>query len=43
LRDVLTGVDSYTMIYTNHRGQTVAEVTFPDEQGLVRRAYIHHM
>jgi hypothetical protein len=43
LRDVLTGVDSCTMIYTNHRGQTVAEVTFPNDKGLVRRAYIHHM
>ena len=42
LQSVLVGVSSFTTFYTNHRAQRVAETVFPDAQGLIRRAYIHH-
>jgi ketosteroid isomerase-like protein len=42
LQTVLVGVTSFTTCYTNHRGQSVAEMVFPDAQGLIRRAYIRH-
>jgi len=42
LDDVLIGVGSYTVLYRNHRGQTVAETVFPDDAGLIARAYVHH-
>lgn len=43
LEDVLVGVDSWTMLYANHRGQRVAETVFPDADGRIRRAHIHHL
>jgi len=42
LQTVLLGVSGFTTLYTNHRAQNVAETVFPDAQGLIRRAYIHH-
>ena len=40
---MLVGVDSWTMLYANHRGQRVAETVFPDVDGRIRRAHIHHL
>ena len=42
LRAVLLGVTSYTLLYRNHRGQDVAETAFPNDAGLIARAYVHH-
>ncbi len=42
LQAVLVRVGSFTTCYTNHRGQSVAEIVFPDARGRIRRAYIHH-
>ena len=39
---MLYGVASYTILYVNHRGQEVAETAFPDQAGLITRAYVHH-
>jgi len=42
LQAVLVGVQGYTIVYRNHRGQLVAEVAFPDSAGLIVRAHVHH-
>lgn len=43
LKGTLIGVSSWTTLFTNHRGQLVAEVAFPDPDGLIARVYVHHL
>jgi hypothetical protein len=42
-RGLFIGVASWTTLFANHRGQLVAEVAFPDAQGLIGRTYVHHL
>ncbi len=42
LLTVLTGVESVTLYYRNHRGQFVAEVFFFAEDGRVEKADAHY-
>jgi hypothetical protein len=43
LKDILIGVHSWTTLFTNHRGQLVGEVAFPDDNGLIERVYVHQL
>jgi hypothetical protein len=43
LKGTLVGVSSWTTLFTNHRGQLVAEVAFPDPHGLIERVFVHHL
>ena len=40
--ETLVGVDSVTLYYRNHRGQTVAESAWLDASGRVARAWVHY-
>ena len=43
LKGTFIGVSSWTTLFTNHRGQLVAEVAFPDAAGLIERVFVHHL
>lgn len=42
LIDVLPGVDSVTLYYRNHRGQTVAEMMMLDDDNRIIKAVVHY-
>ena len=43
LEELFVGVSSWTIVYRNHRGQTVAEVETPNADGKIVKAAIHRL
>lgn len=43
MEDVFVGVSSWTIVYRNHRGQRIAEVETPNEDGKIVKAVIHRL
>lgn len=42
LIDVLAGVSSITLYYSNHRKQMVAETMFLNDEGMAAKVFVHH-